>query len=94
MNTNIRVCKHCKKIFVAKTLKQEFCDSECKYNYYNVYYNCDNCGEEFITKRTMIQRLERGDRKHLYCPKCTNNGEGTTNITNICIVCKKRIYGF
>lgn len=87
---NTKVCKKCNKIFIPKTEKQEFCNSECKYNYYNVSYNCDNCRVEFLTKRTMIQRLERGDRKHLYCPSCTNNGNGTTDVMNTCIICNKQ----
>jgi hypothetical protein len=37
----------------------------------------------------MIQRLKCGRRKHLYCPDCTNDGNGTTNVINTCIVCGK-----
>lgn len=84
---NTKVCKKCGEIFVPKTAKQEFCNNECRYNYYNVHYNCDNCGEDFLTKRTMIERLKQGKRKHLYCPDCTNNGQGSTNVINICVVC-------
>ena len=84
-----RVCKNCKKIYVPKTPKQEFCDKECKYNYYNVYYICDTCGKEFLTKRTLVERVKSGQRKHLYCPNCTNKGQGSTNITKECCVCGK-----
>ena len=86
---NAKICKMCRKVFMPKTIKQEFCNKDCKYNYYNVYYSCDNCGEKFLTKRTMIERLKSGRRKHLYCPNCTNNGAGSTDVINRCIACGK-----
>lgn len=85
----IRVCKKCQKIFAPKTEKQEFCSDDCKYNYFNVYYNCDKCGQQFLTKKTMIDRLNSGRRKHLYCPSCTNDGNGSTDVTNTCVICGK-----
>lgn len=86
---DIRICKHCNKQFVAKSPKQEFCNHECKYSYYNVYYKCDNCGENFLTKRHLVEKIGNGRRKHLYCSKCTNNGMGASNITKKCTICGK-----
>lgn len=71
-----------------KKKAKKFCNSECKDKYYNVPYTCDNCKKDFMTKICMIERVKNGKRKHLYCPDCTNNGNGSSYITKVCEFCK------
>lgn len=90
MNAVKHICINCGKEYNNYKPNSKFCNIECKKDYNNVLYHCDNCGKEIIIHRNKYQKLLNGEIKHKYCSRdCSNQGL-KNSVLRTCEFCDKK----
>lgn len=82
-------CKNCGKEYFSYKENSKFCSKECKKEYNNIDYRCDNCGKNVIIYRSRYDSLLSGKQKNIFCSKKCADEFQTTKVTKICEYCGK-----
>lgn len=67
---------------------------DCKREYNQIPYNCDNCGTPIIIPRWKAEKLKTGERKHVYCSHDCHNQAQITSVEKVCEYCGKTYFIF